>query len=142
MKKIRSAAVMVLCLLLMATISSAELFSEVAVTTAREFARMIDSGKIETAYTNASELLQLSQDQLRWDNNIKRSHTLLGPVEKRTLVAVRSVQTFPHMPDGDYLIVQFTAQTTHKSKAAEVILMQQQGTYWLVADYSIREVRE
>lgn len=139
MNKIRSAATMALCLLLMATVSgSAELLSETAVAKAREFARMIDSGKIETAYTNASELLQLSQDQLTWDNNIKRSQTLLGPVEKRTLVAVRSVQTFPHLPDGDYLVVQFTAQTTHKSKAAEVILMHQQGSNWLVADYSIR----
>lgn len=139
MKKIQLAAAMALCLLLMATVAgSAELLSETAVAKAREFARMIDSGKVETAYTNASELLQLSQDQLTWDNSIKRSHTLLGPVEKRTLVAVRSVQTFPHLPDGDYLIVQFTAQTTHKSKAAEVILMQQQDTDWLVADYSIR----
>ena len=139
MNKIRLAAAMALCLLLMATgAGSAELLSETAVAKAREFAGMIDSGKIETAYTNASELLQLSQDQLTWDNNIKRSQTLLGPVEKRTLVAVRSVQTFPHLPDGDYLIVQFTAQTTHKSKAAEVILMYQQDSDWLVADYSLR----
>jgi len=139
MKKIRLAVAMALCLLLMATVAgSDELLSETAVAKAREFARMIDSGKIETAYTNASELLQLSQDQLTWDNNIKRSQTLLGPVEKRTLVAVRSVQTFPHLPDGDYLIVQFKAKTTHKSQAAEVILMQQQGSHWLVADYSIR----
>ena len=139
MNKIRLAVAMSLCLLIMATgAGSAELLSETAVAKAREFAQMIDSGKIETAYTNASKLLQLSQDQLTWDNSIKRSHTLLGPVEKRTLVAVRSVQTFPHLPDGDYLIVQFTAQTTHKSKAAEVILMQQQGSHWLVADYSIR----
>ncbi len=139
MKKIRSAATMALCLLLMATVAgSAELLSETAVAKAREFARMIDSGKIETAYTNASELLQFSQDQVTWNNSIKRSQTLLGPVEKRTLVAVRSVQTSPYLPDGDYLVVQFTAQTTHKSKAAEVILMQQQGSNWLVADYSIR----
>ena len=139
MNKIRLAVAMALCLLLMATVAgSDELLSETAVAKAREFARMIDSGKIETAYTNASELLQLSQDQLTWDNNIKRSQTLLGPVEKRTLVAVRSVQTFPHLPDGDYLIVQFEAKTTHKSQAAEVILMQQQGSHWLVADYSIR----
>ena len=139
MNKIRLAAAMALCLLLMATgAGSAELLSETAVAKAREFAGMIDSGKAEAAYTNASELLQLSQDQLTWDNNIKRSQTLLGPVEKRTLVAVRSVQTFPHLPDGDYLIVQFNAQTVHKSQAAEVILMHQEGGDWLVADYSIR----
>ena len=139
MKRIRSAAVVALCLLLMTTVAaSAELLSETAVAKAREFARMIDSGKAEAAYTNASALLQLSQDQSTWDDGIKRSQTLLGPVVERTLVAVRSVQTFPYLPDGDYLIVQFAAQTTHKSQAAEVILMHQEDNDWLVADYSIR----
>ena len=138
MKKIRSVAAMALCLLLMTTASSAALLSEAAVAKASEFAQIIDSGKTETAYAYASELLQLSQDQLTWEDSITRSHTLLGPVEKRTLVAVRSVQTFPKLPDGEYLIVQFVAQTTNKSKAAEVILMHQQGNDWLVADYSIR----
>jgi len=139
MKKIRLVVTMALCLFLMAAVAvSAELLSEAAVTKARGFAQIIDSGKTETAYASASGLLQLSHDQLVWEDSITRSHTLLGPVEKRTLVAVRSVQTFPKLPDGDYLIVQFNAQTTHKSSAAEVILLHQEGSDWLVADYSIR----
>ncbi len=138
MKKIRIAAAMVLCLLLIATTASAELFSGPAVTEAREFAQIIDSRKTEAAYTQASTLLRLSRDQQEWSQTINRSHALLGPVQERTLVAVRSVQTFPKLPDGDYLIVQFNAQTTHKSSAAEVILLHQEGSDWLVADYSIR----
>ena len=99
---------------------------------------MIDSRKAEAAYAQASTLLRVSRDQQEWSQTINRSYALLGPVQERTLVAVRSVQTFPKLPDGEYLIVQFNAQTAHKSKAAEVILLHQQGSDWLVADYSIR----
>jgi|SRR6056297_2928007 len=138
MKKIGIAASMALCLILIATTASAGLFSEPAVTKAREFAQMIDSRKAEATYTQASTLLRLSRDQQEWSQTINRSYALLGPVQERTLVAVRSVQTFPKLPDRDYLIVQFNAQTVHKSQAAEVILMHQEGGDWLVADYSIR----
>ncbi len=58
MKKIRIAAAMALCLILIATTASAELFSEPAVTKAREFAQMIDSRKAEAAYAQASTLLR------------------------------------------------------------------------------------
>jgi len=140
MKKIAATAALALVfyLVFIATTGSAGLLSEPAVAKAREFAQMIDSRKAEAAYAQASTLLRVSRDQQEWSQTINRSYALLGPVQERTLVAVRSVQTFPKLPDGEYLIVQFNAQTAHKSKAAEVILLHQQGSDWLVADYSIR----
>jgi len=45
MKKMRTAIAMALCFILIATTASAELFSEPAVTEAREFAQMQIHGK-------------------------------------------------------------------------------------------------
>lgn len=122
----------------LASIGGAELISNEAITEARKFTQIIDNGEAVTAYAQASVLLQLAQDQQDWVDTITRSHKLLGTVQERTLVAVRSVQTFPQLPDGEYLLVQFSARTLVKKDAREVILMQQQGDVWLVADYSIR----
>jgi len=127
-----------LCFFVLASVGSAELISTGAITEARKFTRTIDSGETVTAYTRASVLLQLSQAQQDWVDAINRSHKLLGTVQERTLVAVRSVQTFPQLPDGEYLLIQFSARTPVKKDAREIILMQQQGDVWLVADYSIR----
>ncbi len=117
---------------------SSVLLSADAVTAAERFARMIDSSNSSAAYSQASPLLRLAQSEQEFAAGIERAHLLLGPVQQRQLTALRSIGTYPRLPDGDYLIVQFEARTLYKNKAAEVILLRHQDGAWLVADYSIR----
>lgn len=69
---------------------------------------------------------------------MERSQAMLGKVEERTLTAVRSVTTFPNLPDGDYRLVQYTARTEHKAEAKEILLLKQDNGLWQVSDYAIR----
>ena len=117
---------------------SSDLLSAHAVAAAERFAQVIDRGDSSAAYSQASPLLRLAQDEQEFSADIKRAHKLLGPVQQRQLTALRSIGIYPRFPDGDYLIVQFEAQTRHKNKAAEIILLRHQDGAWLVADYSIR----
>ncbi|MBD1401754.1 DUF4019 domain-containing protein [Pelovirga terrestris] len=117
---------------------SSDLLSTDAVTAAKRFARMIDSGHSSAAYSQASPLLRLTQSEQEFVAAIEQTHLLLGPVQQRQLTALRSIGIYPRLPDGDYLIVQFEARTLYKSKAAEVILLRHQDDAWLVVDYSIR----
>jgi hypothetical protein len=116
----------------------ANLLSQDAVATAERFARIIDSGNSSAAYSQASPLLRLAQDEQEFAIAIERGQKLLGPVQQRQLTALRSIGIYPRFPDGDYLIVQFEAVTQYKSKAVEVILLRHQDNVWLVVDYSIR----
>lgn len=117
----------------------ARLFSPEAIQTATIFAQTIDRGDFSAAYDSASPLLQLLHDKKDWIDQTQRHQQLLGAVSQRTLVAVRSVSTFPQLPDGDYLVIQFTAQTPLKQEAREVILLRQQSNgIWQICDYAIR----
>jgi hypothetical protein len=139
MKKMITISLLGLCSLLLGVSgASANLLSADAVTAAEHFARMIDSGNSSGAYSQASPLLRLTQNEQEFVADIERAHLLLGPVQQRQLTALRSIGIYPRFPDGDYLIVQFEARTRHKNKAAEVILLRHQDGAWLVADYSIR----
>lgn len=126
------------CLLLAPSATLANLLSQDAVAAAERFARIIDSGNSSDAYTQASPLLRLALNEQEFKTDIERAHILLGPVQQRQLTALRSVGIYPHLPDGEYLIVQFETRTLHKNKAAEIIVLQRQDGLWLVADYSIR----
>ena len=139
MKKRALATFISICILFSVTIGySSDLLSAEAVTAAERFARMIDSGNSSTAYSQASTLLRLAQNEQEFVTDIERAHLLLGPVQQRQLTALRSIGIYPRFPDGDYLIVQFEARTRHKNKAAEVILLRHEDSVWQVADYSIR----
>ncbi|MFO7767061.1 MAG: DUF4019 domain-containing protein [Pelovirga sp.] len=139
MKKRTLATLIGICILLSVTIGhSSNLLSADAVSAAERFARIIDSGNSSAAYSQASPLLRLVQKEQEFVSAIERAHLLLGPVQQRQLTALRSIGSYPRLPDGDYLIVQFETRTLHKNKAAEIILLRHQGGTWLVADYSIR----
>ena len=139
MKKLVTIALIGFCSLLLGPSGApANLLSQDAVAAAEHFARIIASGNSNTAYTQASPLLRLAQDEQEFATAIERAHQLLGPVQQRQLTALRTIGIYPRFPDGDYLIVQFEARTMHKDKAAEVMLLRHQDGVWLVADYSIR----
>ncbi|MFO7578334.1 MAG: DUF4019 domain-containing protein [Pelovirga sp.] len=128
----------VLWLSCLASISLADILSERGIAVAEHFAATVDTGDFQAAYQQGSVLLQRSIDEQDWIRDIARLHDLLGPVEQRSLRAIRSVSNFPHLPDGDYLILHYDARTTYKEKAAEVILIIRQNNLWSVCAYSIR----
>ncbi len=110
-----------------------------ALQAATSFCRKIDQAEFDAAYNSASPLLRLAQERGDFTNSVRKSQQLLGAVQQRTLSAVRSVTTFPHLPDGDYLVVQFTARTPLKQEAREVLLLKQEADgSWQVSDYAIR----
>ena len=105
---------------------------------AEAFVTLIDQGRLEAAYAGASPLLHLTRDQQEWITDVTRLRQILGPVQQRTLKAVRAVSTFPQLPDGDYLVVQYESRMERKQQAAEIILLKKQESGWIVCAYSVR----
>lgn len=116
----------------------AGLLPQQASSKAEAFTALIDLGQFEAAYNSASPLLKLTEEKQDWIKQTQRQQKLLGQVQHRSLRAVRSVSTFPQLPDGDYLVVQYLTQTQYKQQAAEIILLKNQETDWVVCSYSIR----
>lgn len=69
---------------------------------------------------------------------MERSQAMLGKVEERTLAAVRSVTTFPSLPEGDYRLVQYSTRTADKAEAKEILLLKKDNGLWQTCDYAMR----
>lgn len=117
---------------------SAELFSSEALLSAEAFVVDIDKSDFRSAYASAAPMLQVMSPQDVWIDQQKLSFLLLGKTIKRQLKTVRSRESYPGLPDGNYLIVCYEAQTEYKSKAIEVVLLKESDDVWQVCKYSIR----
>ncbi|MBW6510334.1 MAG: DUF4019 domain-containing protein [Desulfuromonadales bacterium] len=134
----RTIVLTMLCCFMLATTATANLLSADAEQVSAGFVRQIEVSAFEQAYDQASPLLRLANERHQWITLMERSQAMLGKVEERTLTAVRSVTTFPNLPDGDYRLVQYTARTEHKAQAKEILLLKQDNGLWQVCEYAIR----
>jgi len=130
--------ILIACALLLGTASLASGPESQAVETALNFSSIIDEQNFTAAYWSGSALLRLANDEQEWTRQAERAQVLLGPVLQRQLRVVRSVETYPGLPDDHYTMIYFEARTARKEKAAEVFLIHQDGAIFSVCSYSIR----
>ncbi len=128
--------VFLLCCL--TSVATAELFSSAALLSAESFISSIDKSDFSTAYDSASTVLQLQSPQDQWVREQGLSFQLLGKAQERQLKTVRARDSYPGLPDGNYLIVCYQTRTEYKDEAIEVLLLREQGPLWQVCKYSIR----
>jgi len=120
------------------TTSMAGFFSAEALATAETFITTIDSGDLQQAYFDSSELLKLRNSEQEWVTEQELIFKLLGTVQERQLMTVRARDSYPGLPDGNYLVVSYECRTQHKAKAIELLLLIEQGEEWRICEYSIR----
>lgn len=120
------------------SICSANFSSSQALSKAEQFVSLVDGGEYRTAYLSSSELLRLSTPEDEWIVERRLSERLLGHVLERKLVSLKARDTYPGLPDGDYLVVYFEAQTEFKVKAAEVLLLCKSADRWEVCSYRLK----
>jgi hypothetical protein len=120
------------------SICSANIFPSQAIQQAEQFTSLIDNRNYHDAYQSSSDLLRLSTIESEWIFERGRSDKLVGHVLERKLVAVKARDSYPSLPDGDYLIVYYEARTEHKAKAAEVLLLSKNADRWAVCGYRLK----
>lgn len=123
---------------LSSSISIANLFPSQAISKAEQFISLIDKQDYQAAYLSGSELLKLYFTENEWIIDRARSDKLLGHVLKRKLVTVKARDTYPGLPDGQYMVVYYESQTKLKAKAAEVLLVARNFDRWEVCSYRLK----
>lgn len=104
----------------------------------KNFVAFLDEGDPKGAYEAGSRLLRLSEGEQDWISRAERRRLLLGDVQARDLQAWRSVSQFPNLPDGEYLLFHYQAQTTRKAKAIEIVLLHSEEGIWRVSHYLMK----
>jgi len=117
---------------------SAETFSSQAIAIAETFSATIDDNNYQAAYQSGSKLLHLTSTENQWISEIGRTREVLGTALQRKLKAVKSISTYPGLPDGEYMLVYFETKMEHKEKAAEVLLVAQIDGAWKVCSYHLK----
>ncbi|WP_321368093.1 DUF4019 domain-containing protein [uncultured Desulfuromusa sp.] len=113
-------------------------FPSQAVIAAEKFTRLLDNKEYRLAYSAGSELLKTIDAEPEWVRERELSDLLLGTVQNRKLVSIRARDTYPGLPDDEYLVIYFEARTERKEKAAEVLLVNLSGDSWQVCSYRLK----
>ena len=117
---------------------SAETFSSQAIAIAETFSATIDAQNYQAAYQSGSKFLHLTAPESQWVSETERTREILGSTQQRKLIAVKSISTYPGLPDGEYMLVFFETKMENKAKAAEVLLMAQIDGAWKVCSYHLK----
>jgi hypothetical protein len=123
---------------LFGSICLADNFPTQAISAAEQFTRLVDKKDYDSAYQASSDLLKMVDAESGWIKERELSARLLGSVQERKLVSIRARDTYPGLPDGDYLLIYFEARTERKEKAAEVLLVNLTDDVWRVCSYRLK----
>ncbi|SEA38939.1 Protein of unknown function [Desulfuromusa kysingii] len=113
-------------------------FPSQAVKAAEKFTQLLDNKEYRSAYSASSALLKMVDTEPEWVKERELSGLLLGTVQDRKLVSIHARDTYPGLPDDEYLVIYFEARTQRKAKAAEVLLVSLAGEAWQVCSYHLK----
>jgi hypothetical protein len=112
---------------------------EAALKAAKAWLALVDAGKYEESWRNSAELFRSHITAEQWSQQVGAVRAPLGDVVSRTLKAQAHKTSLPGAPDGEYVVIQFATELTHKKSAVETItpMLDKDGT-WRVSGYFIK----
>jgi hypothetical protein len=118
---------------------AAEQDKSAAVSGAREWLSLVDSGKYSESWDEAAGYFQGSIGKNKWVQMLTSVRSPLGRNISRKLAKSTLKKELPGAPDGNYVICQFNSQFEKKKSAKETVTMMlgQDGT-WRMAGYFIK----
>ena len=100
---------------------------------------LVDSGKYDASWEEASLYFKNSIKKEEWISTIKGVREPFGKLVKRTFKSKQSVDSMPGAPDGDYVIIQYDSVFENKKSAVETIVpMLEKDGKWKISGYFIR----
>jgi hypothetical protein len=139
----RKPAALLLCLVgvvLFSTPAAAdEAMEQKAVTAAKAWLALVDSGDYEKSWNTAAEYFQNAVAQQQWQQSLTAARKPLGKVVSRQLKSTQYTTSLPDAPDGQYVVIQYETSFEHKKSAVETITpMVNANGKWRVAGYYIK----
>ena len=100
---------------------------------------LIDSGKAGAAWDLASKQLQSAVPRAKFVAATRDARKPLGKLEERTPERFARSHQLPGVPDGDYVIIEYTARFPKVKKLQEQLVWSiEEGDTWRVAGYYYR----
>jgi hypothetical protein len=100
---------------------------------------IVDSAGWLQSHTEAAQLFKSSVAPDVWVRKIRAARMPLGPVIARTLTGSQYATTLPGAPDGEYVVLTYSAKFENKADAVETVTpMKDTDGNWRVSGYYIK----
>jgi hypothetical protein len=140
MKKILASAVVFLMLVSTTSFASQAADKEkMAVTAAKNWLALVDSGKYSKSWKQAAEYFRTAINPEQWEQSLTAVRKPLGAVISRKLKSAAYKTSLPGAPDGEYIVIQFNTSFRNKKAAVETVTpMYERDGVWRVSGYFIK----
>lgn len=106
---------------------------------ARIWLTLIDNGRYEQSWSEASALFRGAVSAEEWKNSLSGVRKPLGAPISRKKVKATAARQLPGAPDGHYLVMVFETSFKNKKAATETVtFMRETDGRWKAAGYYIR----
>lgn len=110
-----------------------------AISTAKDWLKLVDDGKYDESWENASDFLKKAVTKEKLSESLKAAREPFGKVIKRSVKSSQYATSLPGAPDGEYVVIQFNTQFENKKEAIETITpMKEKDGSWKVSGYYIK----
>jgi len=122
--------------------AAAQAREEIAVTGAREWLGLADSGQYGATWDQAGQLFQSSTAREKWEASLAAARKSYGNVESRNLKLVQVADNLPNAPQGKYVVTTFDtkfAQAPASTTEVVTSFLESSGQ-WKVVGYNVKPV--
>ena len=97
-----------------------------------------DQGSYAETWETSADFVKDKVPKAQWEKMMQAVLGPFGKLESRALVSETPMKELAGMPDGDYVLFQYTAQFANKKNAVETIIPMIENGQWKVMTYRVR----
>jgi len=112
---------------------------ELAVVSAEQWLKIIDTDNFDKGWVYASEYLKNAVTKDFFKQSLHGVRSPLGSMKTRVLDSAKYTTSLPGSPDGEYVVIQFKTGFENKANAVETLISKKEKDgQWKVAGYYIK----
>lgn len=110
-----------------------------AVEAARAWLALVDEGKYGESWEQAASFFKAAVPKAQWEQSLSGTRQPLGKRVSRELKTKQYATQLPGAPDGEYVVIEFSASFESKKESVERVTptLEKDGS-WRVSGYFIR----
>jgi hypothetical protein len=139
MRRVLSASLLTLCLLIPSVYADEKEEVAKAQRAATAWLALTDGGKYSESWDAAAAPFKAAITKPDWEKAVKSARSPLGALKSRSLKSATFARSLPGAPDGEYVVIQFDTQFANKAAAVETVTpMREKDGSWRVSGYYIK----
>lgn len=110
-----------------------------AQTAAESWLKLMDKGEYAESWGQAASIFKSAIAEEQWAQQARAAREPLGKMTSRTFKSADYETSLPGAPDGEYVVIQFSASFANKKDAVETVTpMLDKDGKWRVSGYYIK----